>query len=437
MEPTRVRDILLIATALAGPGCCGDSDAPSSVRLLPFPPPFRAALAISSDIDDTETVEEFLAIQDFLCGSGTTPLGPGLGMEVGNSFWFFDATGATEVAWFSDDAGTPSLAATTLEELIAAGFVDVLHSWGDFSEGGFRREYAERGARELAAIEQRTGRRIRVWVNHGNPRNSQSVGPLPSQLGDNPESSAHHTDLLRECGIRFTHKWEVTRTVGQDAGRSVGDFLRACVSQAWWAARKLCGRLPRGTRRPFADNVLLHAETLDDGTRWLSFRRYIGRRRGISTGGAGVAELIAPEILDDLTERGGVMIVYTHLGDNDGPPRYLPPETVRALRGLARRAHAGEILVATTARILAWTASRNFLRWSVREDAARTVIEIAGFDDPATGFRQPDPGELDGITFAVKDPSRTRITVCGQDAKGVVRTKSTVGFPWAALEYPR
>ena len=55
-----------------------------------FPYPFKAALAICSDIDETQTIEEFLEIQRFLCSEDSTRLGEGLGLEIGNSFYFYD-----------------------------------------------------------------------------------------------------------------------------------------------------------------------------------------------------------------------------------------------------------------------------------------------------------------------------------------------------------
>src|SRR4030042_3229005 len=64
----------------------------SQVALRKFPYPFRAAIAICSDIDNTETLEEFLEIQRFLNTGEATSMGEGLGLEIGNSFFFYEPT---------------------------------------------------------------------------------------------------------------------------------------------------------------------------------------------------------------------------------------------------------------------------------------------------------------------------------------------------------
>jgi hypothetical protein len=57
------------------------------VTLRKFPYPFRAALTICSDIDGTDTLENFLATQNFLNTERDTDMGLGIGLEIGNSFF--------------------------------------------------------------------------------------------------------------------------------------------------------------------------------------------------------------------------------------------------------------------------------------------------------------------------------------------------------------
>ena len=58
------------------------------VALRDFPWPFRGMLAICSDIDD-ESPEHFAGLHRFLNTREMTPLGPGLGLDVSDSFWFY------------------------------------------------------------------------------------------------------------------------------------------------------------------------------------------------------------------------------------------------------------------------------------------------------------------------------------------------------------
>ena len=55
----------------------------ATVSLRPFPPPYRAALAITSDIDGC-TPAAFRSLHEFLNVS--------LGLDVGDSFWFYSCS---------------------------------------------------------------------------------------------------------------------------------------------------------------------------------------------------------------------------------------------------------------------------------------------------------------------------------------------------------
>jgi hypothetical protein len=60
----------------------------SNKDLRKFPYPYSAMLAICSDIDDT-TLEEFKTYHKFLNTKEQTSHGEGLGLDVGDSMWFF------------------------------------------------------------------------------------------------------------------------------------------------------------------------------------------------------------------------------------------------------------------------------------------------------------------------------------------------------------
>src|SRR3990170_7384841 len=65
------------------------SNTKSSIFLRKFPYPYKAALAIASDIDSTSTLEKFLEIQEFLNTKNITNMGEGVGLDIGNSFFMF------------------------------------------------------------------------------------------------------------------------------------------------------------------------------------------------------------------------------------------------------------------------------------------------------------------------------------------------------------
>src|SRR5207253_3793143 len=60
-----------------------DQNAP---RWYPFP--YQAALAICSDLDETADAETYFELMRFLNTTEDTSMGPGVGLEVGNSIYF-------------------------------------------------------------------------------------------------------------------------------------------------------------------------------------------------------------------------------------------------------------------------------------------------------------------------------------------------------------
>ncbi|MCU0917487.1 MAG: hypothetical protein MUC88_23415, partial [Planctomycetes bacterium] len=78
--------------------------AAADVQLRPFPYPYRAMLAICSDLDETPDRHVYWEIMRFLNTTQTTPMGPGVGLEVGNSI-YFDMPPDQFAYWNTDDAG--------------------------------------------------------------------------------------------------------------------------------------------------------------------------------------------------------------------------------------------------------------------------------------------------------------------------------------------
>lgn len=101
----------------------------AQVTLRKFPYPFKCALSICSDLDATDTIERYITLQKYICGCGKTPLGEGLNLEMGNSFWFFRNSPVPGFSYFKDLTGTKSKESSIIYELIRSGHIDVLHSW--------------------------------------------------------------------------------------------------------------------------------------------------------------------------------------------------------------------------------------------------------------------------------------------------------------------
>jgi hypothetical protein len=109
-------------------------------------------LAICSDLDETPDRHVFWEIARYLNSSDATPMGPGVGLEVGNSI-YFDMAPDQFAYWNTDDRGR-----AMVQELVRSGHIDCIHSFGDLAT---TRAHAARALEEL----QRHGCRLEVWVD--------------------------------------------------------------------------------------------------------------------------------------------------------------------------------------------------------------------------------------------------------------------------------
>ncbi len=402
------------------------------VTLRRWPVPYRAALAICNDIDGT-TWSDFVALHRFLNTTQSTPLGDGLGLPVGNSYWMYTVRPDNDpgFAYFDDLDGRPSAFAPRMREWMRAGLLDVLHTYGNFSQhGGFRRVHAERAAAELTRHHVRPA----VWVNHGDVHNFQNIhgpGGERTSLGGRAyhrgadgvpvRTVEYHLDITHELGIRFLWTGELTQDIGQDRPLSAREHLFAThpIKPKPWLRRDLpaLGRAwasRDGTpSRGMHDNRLLRLHPLDPGPfyRFVRFGRYGPDRMDH------VPILLAGRSLDGLADSGGAMVLFVHLGkrvDPGGP--VLSAETMQGLRGLARRYHDQQLYVQTTSRLLRYIVVRDHLRYAAAPAGDHTVLDIQGVDDPVLGRFVPTADDLAGVCFEVGGRAVPRVTVAGRPA---------------------
>jgi hypothetical protein len=180
---------------------------------------------------------------------------------------------------------------------------------------------------------------------------------------------------------------------------------------------------------------------LDDGTPVFAFARasYSRRGHGSDATAAGLAESLRPEVIDQLIRNEGAMIIYTHLGKNDGPP-FLPPKTVASLRNLARVHQEGDVLVTTSSRLLNYVVNRDYLNYEVVTSGDGLEIKIRTISDPVRGTFVPRLEQLQGLSFYVIDSTRVTLTIDGQPIPDVVSNPPdetgypSISIPWRRLE---
>lgn len=410
----------------------------AEVRLRDWTVPFEAALAICSDLDETSDRHVYLRIARFLNTTETGMMGPGVGLEVGNSI-YFDMPPDQFAYWTTDDAGRAMVC-----DLVRSGHIDVLHSYGDYC---IRRSDAQRHLDEL----RRRGLQLRVWVDHS--RAPSNFGPdIMFGRGDVGSSVVYHADLTLEYGIRYLWRGRTTGVTGQDAPMSPGNLARLWTPRHPFISARTAvkeavkvhlGRRGHPRWEMYAANRTYRAGRLRDGQAIWEFLRsnpYWGGS-GLGDTADGISEVLTPRMLRALMGRRGACILYTHFGKVSDAQRPFGPAAQQAFRRLAQLHRDGRILVRTTHRLLRYLIARDHLVFSATREGGTVRLGIKAVADPVFGTRVPGADELQGLSFEM--PRCAGVRVCGPNGEELAvevvhrgdRTLATI--PWRPLEFPR
>jgi len=386
-------------------------------RLRAFPYPYRAMLTIQSHIDGT-TLAEFEEIHTYLNTTVNTIYGDGLGLDIGDSLWIYNANDGNSymkndtvssvsdyMTWFDGMDPTVENCAEEIIKYWKKGWIDSIHSFGDFSrdDGTF---LCDRSL-AVAAWDAMCGAGVHptVWINHGTETNKQNFGgytPITAtkyQAGDDPDSAFYHTDLSMENGVKFV--WN---------SRNHSSF---------------------GMENP------LYLTKLRDGQLIWCFNAYTG-----SPGDGDynymwspyqLHEVLTKGNLDALMETGEYAIIANHFGSGD-MWEMLGEHNLPAFRLLRDYHKAGSIMVVRSSRLLEYAAVRDCIRYRADGDH----IDILSVNDPVVGTYVPTAEELHGITFYVTDSAAASITIAGEPVEEaqLVRNEAdetgreSIGFVW-------
>lgn len=407
---------------------------PGDVQLRRLPFPFRAMLAICSDLDNTVDRHVYLEIMRFLNTTETTAMGPGVGLEVGNSV-YFDMPPNEFAYWNTDDAGREMV-----RTLIHSGHIDCLHSYGDLAT---TRRHAATALDDLA----RHGCYIEVWIDHRvAPSN---FGPdIMRGSGDLRGSPVYHADLTCDFGVQYVWRGRITSIIGQDIPRQLGGLLnwRHPLASGRTLAKELAkGLLGRAGHAKYAmhgPNGVLRRTHLRDGRPVYEFLRVNPFWGGVENAdtAAGLAQTLTPQSLGRLLAREGVCIFYTHLGKTAPPEEPFDAGTRRAFQMLAEQSRCGQLLVTTTRRLLGYCRVAREITFQTSCDPSGLRIDVA---TNADGDRTaPAASDFDGLTFYVPEPERTTIRINGHNVPNLRPNRPdhtgrpSVSLPWPPLEFP-
>lgn len=307
-----------------------------------------ATLAICSDLDETPDAATYFELMRFLNTTEETSMGPGVGLEIGNTLYFDMAPGQLSY-WNASDADREKFRA-----LIRSGHIDCLHSFGDLAT---TRAHAGRALDELIKHDCR----IPVWIDHAQAITNFGADIMQG-MGDVPSHAAYHADLTMSYGIRHVWRGRITSVIGQDRPfslRGIADFTHP-VSSAKTVAKEGIKQVlaRRGHQKygPHAGNPLVVPGSLRDETPIREFIRSNPSWGGVSCHDRGdeIHHVLNPRFLDQLAIRGGPCILYSHLGklERGNTSHRFPTSVVAAFQLLAEYQRCGKIRVTTTARLL-------------------------------------------------------------------------------------
>lgn len=436
------------------------------ISLREFPYPYKAAIALSNGIEGTDSIDEFLSIQRYLCTGRDTPWGKGLSLEIGNSFWFYDLseksqftvfhpsieidtivfadTISVETASLIDTAYNYNIdftidkaAAKVISDFIRSGYMDALNTYGNFAGYEFDREYAEKAASYL----QQNNLRIPIWLNRPGAQSFQNLGRKNSQLGDNIQSSSYHSDLLKLIGVKYINLGGYTAVVGQETEIGLSSWFTKqfeFVKSFFVTVKDEEFDLNHG-------NNLLNRYTLADSSVFLRFRRFVNSTGVPPRGGVDADYLhrqLTPETLNSLIDAGGYMIMETRFGGNEHQTEWVPAGEREGLIELKRLSKEKKLFVTTTSRLLNYYIVNKTLDWKWEKTGEAYNIHIKSRPRIKSASEAFSLDQLQGLTFYTPSPENTHIYFEDQLIESVqvnetdANGEKSVSIAWKPLKFP-
>lgn len=392
-----------------------------------YPYPYKAMLAICSDLDETPDKDTYFEIMKYLNTNEMTRIGKGVGLEIGNTI-YFDMPSDHFSYWGTDDHGRE-----LIHRAIKGGFIDCLHSFGDNATNRSQIE------RSLRALEEH-GCKLDVWIDHARAITNLDNGIMCGR-GDDPESEVFHGDLSWQHGIRFVWKGRVTSVIGQQTKKdfrgifSVKHPIKSSKTIGKEIAKIILGKLGNTKYLMHAQNELLHKTSLGRGHRVYEFIRANPHYAGVSSGETadGLHEVVTHKFLNTLIEKEGIIILYTHLGKTKHRDEIFPKDTRTAFEALSNYYKQKRILVTTTRRLLGYCRAISEMAVKADNSSDTYLIKVA------TPYEGRD---LQGVSFYIPDNKKAVIELNGnviddlhlneRDETG----RRSVSIPWNKLVFP-
>lgn len=395
-----------------------------NIRRIPYP--YRAMLAICSDLDDTPSPNAYFEIIKYLNSTEMTSMGRGLGLKTGNSIYFDMPLGHFSY-WNADEK-----CRDTIRTLIKSGHIDCLHSYGDLAT---TRRHAERALEEL----NKYGCKLGVWVDHGTAPSNFGSDIMKGQ-GDIRTSKVYHADITTAYGIRYVWRGRVTSITGQGVPRSFKGILninhpaKSAITHLKELSKVVLAHTGNTKYSMHRLNNIMEERSLRSGQTVYEFIRSNPHWGGVSYGDKpdGLPETLTDIFLYRLMEREGICILYTHLGKCDGD-KLFSENTRKALSRLSQYFSEGKILVTTTRRLLDYCNLMHHVKLTKRNSGNRIqyYIESSSVD------------YVDGLSLYAEYPEKTEVFLNNRRVDDLCRNQAdqtgtpSISFPWNRLDYPK
>ena len=363
------------------------------MKLLKFPPPYKAWLTVSSD-PDCCTPEAQEELNCFIWDELELPFSDSLFIRSYNR----------------NQEGQLNLA--DHPEYFRHHVYDTIHTWGDYTHArtrGFDREDASEGLELLA----NHGIKPLVWTDHadfeGNILHRTTSPPrqfYSDASGHRQENFTYTLDLIHSLGIRYIWDGELTDYVGQDTEPSRFKWYSEKLKSPFKAA--VCVFLDILMKKPasrFAGSLLNYGKEVNslialrhfgDGQCFYTFRRY---GNWIHADIDGFADVITPVFLEKLMSNGGFSVIYTHLGKTRVGRHlrhaHIPDNTKECFRNLKQLYDDRKIFLSSLSDLLDYSViCRN-----VEIDAQERIVR---FNSDGIRFSPLTAGDLRRFQFGLK-----------------------------------
>ena len=340
---------------------------PTTLRKFPYP--YKAALTISSDIDDTY-YNEFYDIYDFLnTNKNITGLGQGVNLSISSNFWFSGNVNIPSYYKYTNSSTILDDNASIFLDYLQTGYFDTAHNWNPMYYN--MSTIADFNKLNLTLnILSGNGIIVPAWINHGGNDIVTNVGitsiywkgddssNLSTYHWNRTQSSASTRYLWEGGGDAFQDSWMPYPMIPEQLNDS---------SYAFRFFRQLMRNDYSGT--PFNRNFSIQINDTN---------------------------------INRLINHTGYGIVYTHLGYNgttggDALNPVFDTQAISNLNNLSNYSTVNKtIFITTLSKLLLYAEVSGYLNYSYNGSA----IIIYNVTSPVRDFT-PTLNDLSGITFYV------------------------------------